>query len=40
MKNSNRLKRIYEMKFGYHSEMKEYTTLMSDMGKLSEMVMW
>jgi hypothetical protein len=28
--------RIYEVSFGYHSKMEGYTTLMSDISKLSE----
>lgn len=40
MKFSSQLKGgIYEVKFGYHSKMDEYTALMSDIPKLGDMQM-
>ena len=38
MQISSQLKgSIYEVKFGYHSKMDEYTALMSDIPKLGDM---
>ena len=40
MKINSQLKGgIYEVKFGYHSKMDEYTALMSDIPKLGDMQM-